>query len=401
MSEVFVGRQPLLDRSGVTIGYELLYRSTASADTAMVVDGDAATARVLLNATTEIGLDRLVGDTLAFINLTRSYLTDPSILECLPADRVVLEVLEDIESCDEVIDGLKHLRGLGYRIALDDFDANGPTAPLLDYASIIKYDLSQIDGDELRQRIAVDHDAGRTVVVERVETQDEYAEVAAAGADWFQGYFFARPATVTATAIAPNTLSLVQLLAHINRPEATMNDIVDVLRHDVAMSVKVLRYVNTAAFSRLTSIDSIQTAAVLVGQDRLRSWTALALLSSIDNKPTELINIALTRAKFCELVAHQRRLTDADAFYTLGMLSLLDTMTDTPMSTITAQIAIGDNIRSALIGDDSELNAVLRDALDIEDAMANKTLDTIDADTLRTYHAAMTWAIEIVTTTSR
>jgi EAL and modified HD-GYP domain-containing signal transduction protein len=299
------------------------------------------------------------------------------------------------------VEGLERLHGLGYRIALDDFDPDGPTAPLLEFASIVKYDLSQIGLAALRERISVDHDAGRTVVVERVETVAEYNDVSDAGADWFQGYFFARPATLTSTAIEPNTLTLVQLLAHINRPEATMNDIVEAVSHDVAMSVKVLRYVNSAAHFRHGSIDSIQTAAVLVGQDHLRSWTALALLSSIDDKPTELVNLALTRAKFCELVALARRLPDPDAFYTLGMLSLLDAMTDTSMPTITSKIAIGDDIRSALLGDDSELCAVLDAARRIERAMADRTLDAVDGDSLRAYRMAMIWATDIVTTTPR
>lgn len=400
MSEVFVGRQPLLDRRGTTIGYELLYRSTASARAARVVDGEAATAGVLSNAMTEIGLDRLVGNKLAFFNLTHRFLVDPSILEYLPADRVVLEVLEDVEPTREVICGLKRLIGLGYRIALDDFVVDGPTAPLLDLVHIVKYDLSQVHTRELRRRVAIDHAAGRTVVVERVETQADHAEAAAAGADWFQGYFFARPETVSAATIASNTLSLVQLLAHINRPGATMTDIVDVLRHDVAMSLKVLRYVNTAAFAPRTSVGSIQAAAVLVGQSRLRSWTALALLSSIDNKPTELVNIALTRAKFCELVAHERQLSEPDAFYAVGMLSLLEAMTDTPMSTVTSQIAISEGIRSALVGDDSELRRVLNGAIEVEAAMADRTLDALDVGTLRRYQTAMTWATEVVTTTS-
>ena len=227
--DLFVGRQPILDRSLDTIGYELLFRDGATAGTAEFVDGDVATARVLMNAITEIGLDTLVGPRRAFVNLTANYVVRPELLASVPTDRVVLEVLEHVEPTQAVRDGLARLVRQGFWIALDDFAYSPHLEPLLDLARIVKYDLELTRGDALRRRIELDHAAGRLVVVERIENPADHREAEAAGADYFQGFFFARPSVVVSRAVPTNRVTLLQLLAHVNDPDSTLDDIVEIL----------------------------------------------------------------------------------------------------------------------------------------------------------------------------
>ena len=365
---LFVGRQPILDRALDTIGYELLFRGGAADLSAEFVDGDIATARVLMNAMTEIGLDTLVGRTRAFVNLTANYVAQPELLASVPADRVVLEVLEDVEPTQAVRDGLARLIEQGFWIALDDFAYNPKLEPLLDLARIVKYNLELTHGGALRERIAIDHAAGRLVVVERIENLDDHHAAELAGADYFQGYFFARPSVVAARAVSANRLTLLELLARVNDPDSTLDDIVDVLATDVAMSVKALRFVNSAAAGLTTKVDSIQHASVLLGRDTLRSWTSLTLMSALDDKPAELVTLALSRAKFCEIVARHLRAPEPAAYYAVGMLSLLDVMFDTNMRDIVDQLPLNDSIRDALLGRDNPMTEVLRLAIEAEHA---------------------------------
>ncbi len=371
MGNILVARQPVLSRGKRTLGYELLFRAAATDATASIIDGDAATATVITNTLTEIGLDDIVGESLAFVNITAHFLTQPHLLEMLPPARCVLEILEDIVVTNEVMAGVEHLVERGYVLAMDDFCRDGPTAPLLPYASYVKYDYSQICGEPLLEAIMADHDANRCVVVERIETQDQYAAAALAGADYFQGYFFARPSTVSATNVTANSLTLMRLLSQINQPHTTIDDIVDVLTQDVAMSVKALKYVNSAAHGFDGKVESIRHAAVLVGRDSLRSWTTLEVMSSLGSKPAELVRIALVRARFCELLAARRGLAQPEAFYTVGMLSLLDAITDTPMELVVERIALSDAMRSALLGHDSPFTDVLKIAVAIEQQTAD------------------------------
>jgi EAL and modified HD-GYP domain-containing signal transduction protein len=403
-SSAFVGRQPLLDRDLTTIGYELLFRGGPGDALGPVEDGDAATAHVLVAAVTEFGLDQLVGDKLAFVNLTRHYLLNDELLLLLPPDRVVLEVLEDVVVCDEVVAGVERLRDRGFTIALDDFadfdgarvERRGSTGRLLDLADVVKYELGVLDTDLLGERIELDHAAGRRVVVERIETPDEYAAVAAFGPDAVQGYFFAHPTTEQMAAVTPSTLTLVRLLARINDPAATLADIVDVLTQDVSMSVKVLRFVNSAAVGLHGEVRSIRQAAVLVGLDVLRSWTNLALMGRVDDRPFELVNLALTRARFCEVLARRSRQPDPSAHYTVGLLSLLDAMTGVRMDALVAQLALDDEVRGALLGEPGPLASAVALAVDLERGRPLGAVDPASGlartDVYDSYREAMAWA---------
>lgn len=401
MNQVCVGRQPLLDRSLDTIGYELLFRGHSDAAVADFIDGDAATARVLIGTFGVIGFDQLVGDKTAFVNLTAHYLLQPELIAGLPNDRVVLEIVESTHTSDEVVEGTRRLVASGYQIALDDFDSDAATTPLLDLAHVVKYDLRSVNGQDLADRVALDHEAGRVVVVERVETPDDFAHAAESGADYFQGYFFARPAVVTASSIPTNLLALVRLLEGINRPSSTIDEIVEVLSQDVSMSVMVLRFINSAGCGLKTEVRSIRQAALLIGRDLLRSWCALALMSAVDGKPLELVTLSLTRAKFCELVATERGVDDADAYYTVGMLSLLDAITDTPIDVVTSELALDPDIRAALLGEPSQMAEVLDLARSFEAPPADPSephaaRDSDGPTLVSKYATAMAWATRLV-----
>ncbi|MFK8025288.1 MAG: EAL and HDOD domain-containing protein [Ilumatobacter sp.] len=393
---VFVGRQPLLDTSFRTIGYELLFRGSAHDGSADFRDGDVATAKVLAHSVADIGLDHLVGDRLAFVNVTRSFLTRPELLEFLPPQRMALEVLETIDPDDDVINGIKRLKDAGYLIALDDFQPDGPTAPLRDLADIIKYDWTAFDSPTLSAQAEIDRAAGRRVLVERVETAADHTAVARAGADFFQGYFFARPSITTRTTVPANTMALVRLVAEINRPDTSMSQIVELLAQDVAMSVKILRVVNAAAHGLANRVESIQHAAVLIGREHLRSWATLVLMASIDDQPAALVGLALARAKFCEELAERRRLPAPVRFFTVGMLSLLDAMTHTTMEACVAEIAVTDEIRDALLG----VPGVLREVLDLAIELEGDGPDAsfLDDTVLEAYRAALAWTSSITST---
>ncbi|HWM21357.1 MAG TPA: HDOD domain-containing protein [Ilumatobacteraceae bacterium] len=367
LGTLFVGRQPILDRALETIGYELLFRDGVEVGSADFVDGDVATARVLMNAITEIGLDALVGNTRAFVNLTARFVAQPELLASVPRDRVVLEILEYVEPTQAVRDGLASLVAQGFWIALDDFAYRPRLAPLLDLARIVKYDFALTRGDTLRQRIENDHAAGRLVVVERIENRADHREAEAAGADYFQGFFFARPSVMAARGVPANKITLLQLLARVNDPDSTLTDIVEILATDVAMSVKALRFVNSAAAGLTTKVESIQQASVLLGRDTLRSWTSLTLMSALDDKPAELVSLALSRAKFCELLARHEGGSNPATYYAVGMLSLLDVMFDTKMHLIVDQLPLDDSIRAALLGAEGPITDVLRLAIAVED----------------------------------
>lgn len=391
MGQIYIGRQPILDRSSATVGYELLFRADQHAATASIVDGDAATSTVLTNAISEIGLDNLVGERLAFINMTEHFLRNPDLLECLPPERVVLEILETVNFTDDVIRGVERLIDNGYTLALDDFEHSRAAEPLLDQVQIVKYDYTVTRPEQLAELAQKDRDAGRKVLVERIETLDEFNTASAMAVDYFQGYYFAKPTTLKQTGIPSNKTTLLELMATVCSPSATLEEIADLVTHDVGLSVKVLRYVNSAGSSCSTKIESITHASVLLGRKRLRSWVSIMLMANINEKPIELTSLALYRAKFCELLAEEQNLEPSESYFTVGMLSLLDVMTDTSFDEILQKLSLGRDVHSTLCGEPGPMLDILNKARALGGVDAGLEIDASPA-VLDAHLSAMQWA---------
>ena len=168
MAELLVGRQPIFNRTMEVYAYELLYRS-GQGNSAVFSDADQATTQVILNTLIEMGLENIVGSAMAFINLTRNYLVGKFPI-LLPANRVVIEILETVDSDPQLITAVRELQKSGFTLALDDVITLERIAPFVGITSIIKLDLMQIDRVDLPDIIAGVKQNGFKVLAEKVET---------------------------------------------------------------------------------------------------------------------------------------------------------------------------------------------------------------------------------------
>src|SRR3954451_2742858 len=140
MSDVFVARQPIFDPRLDVQAYELLFRGSNEIERALVADKDEATSTGVINAFTELGLDTVVGDRRAWVNVSRDFVLQRMAF-ALPRDRVVLELLENQLVDDELINQLRLLRADGYQVALDDFAWAPDLEPLLPHVDIVKVEV--------------------------------------------------------------------------------------------------------------------------------------------------------------------------------------------------------------------------------------------------------------------
>ena len=219
MNDIYIGRQPIYDRKLDVYAYELLFRA-ASDNSANFTDGDKATSDVIVNTFLEIGLDNIVGNRLAFINLTRAFFVGEHTIS-LPRDRVVLELLEDIEADEEVINSVKRLSEQGYSIALDDFIYHESLQPLVQLADIVKIDIMAMSRDEIREHVQALRQHPLRLLAEKVETQEEHDYCMELGFDYFQGYFFAQPKVIRGQRLPNNRLAILKLLSRLQDPEIT------------------------------------------------------------------------------------------------------------------------------------------------------------------------------------
>src|SRR3954464_3346970 len=353
LPKVFIARQPIFDRDLEVNGYELLFRG-ANENVAIVSDHDEATSTVVVNAFTEIGLDNVVGDRRAWINVSRDFLLG-GFARALPRSRVVLELLEDQQVDDELLETLADHRSHGYEIALDDFAGNEELLPVLDHVDIVKVDLLG------RDPAAIEEDVDRlarhslTLLAEKVETREEHERCQELGFDLFQGYFFCKPERMEARSVAPNRVTMLQLVAALQDPRTEIKELETLVSRDVALSYRLLRYINSAFFGLRREIDSIQRALMLLGTANVKRWATLSIFAGVEDKPRELIETALVRARFCELAGDEG---NGDRLFTLGLFSVIDALMDAPMETVLDTMPFPDEMRSALIdhsGPDGEL----------------------------------------------
>jgi c-di-GMP-related signal transduction protein len=354
-----MARQPIFDRQVQVYAYELLFRGGPDGGFGDP-DPNKATARVIVDGLLTLGLPEITGDHPAFINLTREFLVQ-DLAMLLPPDQVVIEVLETVTPDREVIDACRRLKEAGFRLALDDFTPNPDRDPLVALADILKVDVQSMDRAQWRElpRRYRSHDI--QMLAEKVETQQDFQEAGEAGYTLFQGYFFAKPAIVQARGVPESQFSCFQLLAEAAKPDPDHLVLDRIIRGDVSLSYKLLRYINSPHFGLRRPVTSIRDSLSRLGDREIRHWASLlALAATGADKPSALVQEAATRARFCELLATAaRRPRTAETMFLVGLFSLMDALLDRPLADILQEISLPDEVKDALLDAPGDLATIL------------------------------------------
>jgi EAL and modified HD-GYP domain-containing signal transduction protein len=401
MEGIFIGRQPILDRTGNLYAYELLHRrggeEHASGD-----DGDRMSSDMLLNAAFQVGIRKLNATCPVFINVTRNVLLNGG-LDSLPSERMGLEVLETVSVDEELVKRLRLLRSRGFKIALDDFVYSPERAPLIDHADIVKLDVLALDDASLQQHVALLRGRHVKLLAEKVETPAMHKRVLALGFDLFQGYFFARPEVFKSQAIRPNNLVLIRLLARIHDPDITPEELSEIIRGDVSMSVTVLRWANSPFYGLRHAVESVERAVVVLGLYTIRNWVSLLALARMGGAATELHTTILVRARTCELLAAATRMSNASSYFTVGLLSALDIILQVNMSQALDYIPLGPDQKAALLNRSGRLGEALSCVLALEsgDESAAKFAALDIAEISGYYFSAVDWVNQLGSKSTR
>jgi EAL and modified HD-GYP domain-containing signal transduction protein len=356
----------LFDREQNVFAYELLFRSGLE-NACRTDDLDAAASKVIADSLHLHGVDAITSGKKAFVNVTRDVLLR-EFATVLPPGRTVVELLETVEPEEDVLSACDRLKRGGYPLALDDFVDRPGYEPLVSLADYIKVDVQAIHGSEGAAIVRRMAPRGIRMVAERVETREMFEEACRAGYSHFQGYFFARPAILATKDIPGQKLQLFRILQEIHRDDLDFIRIERIVKQDVGLCYKFLRYINSAWFGWRERVGSIQRALILLGEREVRRWvTLVALAGMAEDKPQELLVQSLARARFCELLAPLAGLPRrAEELFLVGMLSLIDAVLDRPLPSIVKDLPISEDAASALLGGPSPLGPVLACALAYE-----------------------------------
>ena len=404
---IYLARQPIVDCNGELKGFELLFRSTEE-NSACADDDLFATSTVIVNAFTEIGFDQVVGDADAYINVDNQFLfTD--LVETLPADRVVLELLEHSFADERTIERCQTLRQMGYRLAVDDFIGNFEELDaLLLNVDIVKINFQRIDPLLIPEIVAMLRQHSVTLVGEKIETPAQFRHAKQLGIELFQGYHFAHPEMLSGRRAKPAKLALLRLLT-LAMDEKETSTIEEEFKRHPTLSVNLIRLTNSAALRSRHCVTSLRHALILLGRRQLKVWLQLLLYTADrGNKSlsSPLLQLAAVRGKLMELIAarqpeSQRAYLDL-AFMT-GILSLMDVVFEMPQEEIVKELNLPAPVKAALLERDGELGHLLTLTEQLEQDDSNAVAQSlsriggVDAEQLVALQCeAFEWANQLV-----
>jgi c-di-GMP-related signal transduction protein len=404
---IYLARQPIVDRNGELKGYELLFRSTdenaASAD-----DNLYATSQVIVNAFTEIGLDQVVGNSDAYINVDNQFLfTD--LIETLPADRVVLEMLEHSIADERTIERCRTLRQMGYRLAIDDFVGNfSELDALLSSVDMVKINFLRIDPLLIPAIVATLRRHSVTLVAEKIETPEQFRQAKEMGIELFQGFHFAHPEMLSGRREKPAKIALLRLLT-LAMDEGETSAIEQEFKLHPTLSVNLIRLTNSAALRSRHCVTSLRHALILLGRRQLKVWLQLLLYTADRGNrslSSPLLQLAAGRGKLMELIAARRSGTKGafqDLAFMTGILSLMDVVFEMPLDEIVKELNLPTPVRDALLERNGELGQLLTltEQLEQDDsgavARSLNRIDGVDAkDLVELQCSAFEWANQLV-----
>lgn len=392
MDKAFVGRQPIY-RDGVDVfAYELLSRDS-ELNRAAFIDGDRATARLLLDTFVDIGLDQVVGPNTAFVNVTPKFLLS-HYCNSLPKGRVVLEIDAHTPVDPALLERLSSLSKAGYSIALDNFVSRDIEHPLLTIANIVKIDTRVVAPETIAEQTAVLRKAGVKLLAQKVETHEAYELCKQLGFDYYQGYFFCKPQIVSQTRIPSDRLSVLNLLAKLQDPQITIDELELAVGQNLGISVRLLRYLNSPLHALTRKVTSLRHGIALVGTRLISNWASMMLLEGIDDKPRELMVTTIVRAHMCRQLGVAMRQRNMDQFFTVGLLSLIDAATDRPMLEVLGLLPLVDEVKSAIFERTGPMGAALNCVEAYEQCNWDQAscADLPDSEIRQAYLNSVAWA---------
>jgi c-di-GMP-related signal transduction protein len=350
----YVARQPILDREEKVFGYELLFRD--GMENTFAGDSDEAS-RATLDRSLVMGLDVLCDGRRAFINCTRDTLIK-GLVTLLPPASTVVEVLETVPADPDVIAACQSLKERGYMIALDDFVANDTREALTDMADIVKVDM-RLTTDAERAALVKKFGPWRhRLLAEKIETRNEFTQARDQGFVYFQGFFFRRPEKLATHDLPGNRLNYVRMLQEVSQAELNVPALERLIKSEASVCYRLLRYLNSPLFGLKNEVRSVRHALSMLGEREVRRWVRLvAAVGAGQEKTSDLVLSALVRARFGELLQPLVPHGDSDLFL-LGLLSLLDSMLEMPMSDVLDRVPLDHETKAVLLGKPSALRPV-------------------------------------------
>lgn len=360
--DIYLARQPILDRRQGIVAYELLYRSGAS-DRADITFPLEASARVITYAFSDLGIGAALGRGDCYINIDKEMLMS-GVPDLLPRGNVTLELVDASDISNSFISRCQQLRADGVKLALGDYTAGCGAKQLLSFVDTVEISLADCDLHCVEEAVKeIRQVSNARLLAKKVETAEQFRLCQEMGFDFFQGYYFARPHLVAGKRIHPSKLVLLQLLKLV-MSDAPNSEIEHLLKGDPNLCYNLFRLVNSVAMGINRRISTVNEVVTILGRRHLQRWISLLLFAQQEGfpYPNPLLQTAALRGELMRKLAMFAAAGNSEfqehAFMT-GIMSLLDALLAIPMEEVLEHINVVDEVHGALISHQGTLGHLL------------------------------------------
>jgi EAL and modified HD-GYP domain-containing signal transduction protein len=355
----FIARQPILDRDKKVFAYELFFRDGKN-NCYPSVERDTATSKLIAKNYQTLNLDDISCSKKSFINFQPETLIS-GLPASLDPENVVVELLADRSGDSSLLDMCKHVKKMGFKIALEDSSFEPRWNEYLPFIDLLKVDTNTENLDFLTKNVNRLIDANVQLIADKVDTQNSFSTFRDMGFDYFQGYFFARPESLSNKNLPTSKLTLVELMGASSSESFNVESINNVIERDVGLSYMLLRFINNPTINKRYKITSLRHGLNYMGEVEIKKFIALLALTNLsDDKPLELLHLSLVRAKFCDLLGTEKNIgSNPPTAFLVGLFSMLDALLDQQMGYLIEKLPLVDEVKEALCGGQNDLSMFL------------------------------------------
>jgi EAL and modified HD-GYP domain-containing signal transduction protein len=378
MSNSYIGRQPIVNERGSLFAYDL-FSSSHSADA-------QATATLINDLQSAFGIDRILGKRIGFIRIEDRFIFH-ELFDLLPKEKVIYALLEESLVDQVLCEKLEKLKAKGYRFALNDFafipENIEKFSPIFSYLEFVKIDVPR-SGQMKREDTEQLKKQGLIVIGAKIESHNIHAECVAKGFSYFQGYFISKPKILENPSFSLDQATVVQLW-NMLQSDADIDHLVGAFELNHMVSLKLLRFINSAVFSLKNPVSSVRHVLTLMGRESLSHWVMLLMFSESQESSQNTIPLMLMVINRTELMTQLLELINPNATksqkataYFVGMLSLIHLLFHIPHREALRRLNVTPEIERALFEGDGFYGELLTMV---------RSIEILDSDGIETFLA--------------
>ena len=391
--QVLYARQGIYDHHNNLAAFELLYRGQSEGKSARELSDE-----VLINLCTGLIEENVSVGKPLFLKVDEGFLLSGDIIPCDPS-LLVLELLDSVPVSEDVLVALRRLTRQGFTVAMCDHDLRAERDPLRIFATVIKIDIQKTNLVKLKRDLRYLDVKNKSLLAEKIETEEEFVGCAELGFTLFQGYHLERPIVETGKVLTLRQKTLLLLLSELCRSDVSVTRVTELIGADPTLAINLLRVVNSPVYQFQRKISHIKDAVILLGIDAIKQWTLILSIAADSSSPSELFRTLLVRAKTCEHYAASKDHPNPSMYFLIGLLSGLDALLRVDLQVLLANLSLAQPICDELLPEDVSKKTVLG-AVRMYERQQFAPGVTFSSATLQRvsecYRESVAWADEII-----